>query len=636
MKQHYSLNKSRHILHSTYKLLKSKKLAHSPEAKKQLQELLEQLEKAIFEHDQETANDLAKETLAFCNRYPSSLGRKIYELTKALLFAGVVAFLVRQFWFELYEVPTGSMRPTILEQDRILVSKTTFGLHYPFGKKPFAFNPESVTRGGLVVFTVGDLPIPDADTKYFGFIPGKKRYIKRCMGRPGDLLYFYGGKIYGLDSAGKRIDFPFVDGLENLYHVPYISFEGTTSIKRIEQTTTIDFKQFNQNYGRLVFPQTSPYGQFFHNKEWHQDEPNKLKGPHTSPVSYADLLGMGNYAMVRILTEHQARTTHLLPNPGSSSKVYLEICHTANLSYPKPLLRQYENQLAPMIQPMKTLLPLRKEHLHLIRNNLTTSRFIIAQGLAYKYHPFKINTSGIAKAYAIPFPTVPDGCYEYSKGQAYQIGFGGIRYKLKSSHPLTQLDDKQVIELFNCGINFSSIYNPVNPLQAPLPNRYAFFNQGNLYIMDSPVFIKNDPTLQKFVASEKEKQEKSSDTQPYIAFVEKGLPPENFKEFFEFMHNFGIEVPKGHVLVLGDNYPMSADSREFGFVPIENLLGSPLCTFWPIGRMGRLTGVYAPTTLSGYLVSGLALTTGLCLIGYIYYQKRRRLFPEKDKKNHKD
>lgn len=635
MKQHYSLNKSRHILRSTYKLLKSKKLAHSPADKKQLQELLEQLEEAIFEHDQETASDLAQQALAFSNRYPNSFGRKTYELIKALLFAGVVAFLVRQFWFELYEVPTGSMRPTILEQDRILVSKTTFGLHCPFAKKPLAFNPESVTRGGLVVFTVGDLPIPDADTKYFGLIPGKKRYIKRCMGRPGDFLYFYGGKIYGLDDAGKRIEFPSVHGLENLYHVPYISFDGTTSSHTEGQKTIIDFKQFNQSYGRLIFPQTSMYGQFFDHKEWHQDEPNKLKDPHLSPVSYADLFGMGNYAMVRILTEHQARTSHLLPNPGSPTKVYLEICHTANLSYPKPLLRHYEHQLSPTIQPMKTLLPLRKEHLHLIRNNLTTSRFIVAQGCAYKYHQFKINTSGIAKAYAILLPKVPDGCYEYSKGEAYQIGFGEIRYKLKSSHPLTQLNDKQVIELFNCGINFSSIYNPVNPLQAPLPNRYAFFNQGNLYIMDSPVFIKNDPTLQKFVTSEKEKQEGSSETQPYIAFVDKGLPPEDFKEFVEFIHNFGIQVPKGHVLVLGDNYPMSADSREFGFVPMENLLGSPLCTFWPIGRMGRLTGVSAPTTLSGYLVSGIALATGLSLIGYVYYQKRRRLFPKKEEKNHK-
>ncbi|SPN73276.1 Signal peptidase I,signal peptidase I,signal peptidase I,Peptidase S24-like [Chlamydia serpentis] len=635
MKQYYSLNKSRHILHSTYKILKSKKLHHSPESKKKLQELLEQLEKAIFQHNQEMASELAAQALTFCKCYPTSLASKTYELTKAILFAGLVAFLVRQFWFELYEVPTGSMRPTILEQDRILVSKTTFGLHYPFGKKPLAFNPESVTRGGLVVFTVGDLPIPDADTKYFGFIPGKKRYIKRCMGRPGDILYFYGGKIYGLDYAGKRIDFPFVHGLENLYHVPYISFDGTTSINASEQTTTIDFKQMNQSCGRLTFPQTSTYGEFFYNKEWHRDEPNKLKEPHIFPVSYADLFGMGNYAMVRILTEQQARTIHLIPNPSSPTKLYLEISHTGNLSYPQPLLRQYDHQLIPSIQPMKTLLPLRKEHLHLIRKNLTTSRFIISEGLAYKYHQFKVNTSGIAKAYAIPLPKVPDGCYEYSKGEAYKISFGGIRYKLKPAHPLTQLNDKQVVDLFNCGINFSSIYNPVNPKQAPLPNRYAFFNQGNLYIMDSPVFIKNDPALQKFITSEKEKQETSLETKPYIAFIEKGLPPENFEEFKEFMQNFGIQVPQGHVLVLGDNYPMSADSREFGFVPVENLLGSPLCTFWPIGRIGRLAGVSAPTTLSGYLVSGIALATAISLMGYIYYQKRRKLFPDTDKKNPK-
>ncbi|EPP31424.1 signal peptidase I, partial [Chlamydia psittaci C1/97] len=152
--------------------------------------LLEQLEEAIFQQDQEAASQLARQAQQFSKRYPASFAKKSWELTKAILFAALAAFLIRQFWFELYEVPTGSMRPTILEQDRMIVSKTTFGLHFPFKKKPWGFRPEAVTRGGLVVFTVGDLPISNSDTKYFGFIPGKKRYIKRCMGKPGDTLYF--------------------------------------------------------------------------------------------------------------------------------------------------------------------------------------------------------------------------------------------------------------------------------------------------------------------------------------------------------------------------------------------------------------------------------------------------------------
>ncbi|EPP28443.1 peptidase S24-like family protein, partial [Chlamydia psittaci 08-2626_L3] len=150
MKDRFSLNKSRQILHSTYKLLKSKKLAQDPDSKQELHKLLEQLEEAIFQQDQEAASQLARQAQQFSKRYPASFAKKSWELTKAILFAALAAFLIRQFWFELYEVPTGSMRPTILEQDRMIVSKTTFGLHFPFKKKPWGFRPEAVTRGGLV------------------------------------------------------------------------------------------------------------------------------------------------------------------------------------------------------------------------------------------------------------------------------------------------------------------------------------------------------------------------------------------------------------------------------------------------------------------------------------------------------
>ncbi|SYX09129.1 Signal peptidase I T,signal peptidase I,signal peptidase I,Peptidase S24-like [Chlamydia poikilotherma] len=629
MRHRYSLNKSRQILHSTYKLLKSKKLSQHPDSQKELQTLLEQLEEAILQQDQQTAGQLAEQAQKFSKRYPASFAKKSWELTKAILFAAVVAFLIRQFWFELYEVPTGSMRPTILEQDRMIVSKTTFGLHFPFKKQPWGFRSEAITRGGLVVFTVGDLPIPNSDTKYFGFIPGKKRYIKRCMGKPGDTLYFYGGKIYGIDKDGGVIHFPNDFGLENLYHVPYISFDGSVEISNNDKTTAL-FKQMNQPCGKISLPQEGPYGKFFHNGSWHNDIPNTLKTPHTSPVSYSDLFGMGNYAMVRILTHKQASLCHTIPNP--IAQTYLEICHTPNVSYPTPHLQHYNNQIIPTIQPMKTLLPLRQEHIHLIRNNLNTSRFVISDGVAYKYQPFARGSEDRAKLFALPFPGVDNGCYEYSKGEAYKIGFGGMRYKLKPTHALMQLNDSQVIDLFNCGINFSSFFIPKNPKYNPLPSRYAFYNQGNLYVMDSPIFIKNDPALQKFIESEKAKQEASSEDRPYIGFIDRGPPPQDLEQFSTFIHNFGIQIPEGYVLVLGDNYPMSADSREFGFVPIENLLGSPLWIFWPLGHFGHLKNVPAPTTLPGYLVNSLALGFFVYIFGHMYYQRHRRLFPKNDKK----
>lgn len=46
-----------------------------------------------------------------------------------------------------------------------------------------------------------------------------------------------------------------------------------------------------------------------------------------------------------------------------------------------------------------------------------------------------------------------------------------------------------------------------------------------------------------------------------------------------------ITVPKGHFFVLGDNSASSQDSRYWGFVPHENLLGKAIVIYWPPQRI---------------------------------------------------
>ncbi len=45
-----------------------------------------------------------------------------------------------------------------------------------------------------------------------------------------------------------------------------------------------------------------------------------------------------------------------------------------------------------------------------------------------------------------------------------------------------------------------------------------------------------------------------------------------------------LVVTDGHYFVLGDNRPVSFDSREFGLVPAENLRGKVRARFWPLAR----------------------------------------------------
>jgi len=45
-------------------------------------------------------------------------------------------------------------------------------------------------------------------------------------------------------------------------------------------------------------------------------------------------------------------------------------------------------------------------------------------------------------------------------------------------------------------------------------------------------------------------------------------------------------VPEGHLLVLGDNRNASNDSRSFGMVPYEDIIGRAWFRYWPMQHIG--------------------------------------------------
>jgi len=77
------------------------------------------------------------------------------EYAESIVLAIFLAVLVRTFLLQAFKIPTGSMRPTLMEGDRILVDKVVYGIKIPFTRLalPAVRKPQ---RGDLVVFRSPD------------------------------------------------------------------------------------------------------------------------------------------------------------------------------------------------------------------------------------------------------------------------------------------------------------------------------------------------------------------------------------------------------------------------------------------------------------------------------------------------
>ena len=77
--------------------------------------------------------------------------------------------------------------------------------------------------------------------------------------------------------------------------------------------------------------------------------------------------------------------------------------------------------------------------------------------------------------------------------------------------------------------------------------------------------------------------------EPYLEPL-KSLSEDNFTQDFNLWDSLGVtSVPAGYYFVMGDNRPFSGDSRQFGFVPIESIVGEANFIYYPLSEFGFLT-----------------------------------------------
>jgi signal peptidase I len=140
---------------------------------------------------------------------------QILEYGKIIALSIILALLIRSFVVQAFHIPSGSMIPTFLEGDRVLVNKFSYGLRNPFNNNVW-FKIGQPQRGDVVVFKYPDNPETD--------------FVKRVIGLPGEKVEIVASRIY-------------IDG--SLVADPHAFFRLT------------ELPNLYRNYGPIVVPENS-------------------------------------------------------------------------------------------------------------------------------------------------------------------------------------------------------------------------------------------------------------------------------------------------------------------------------------------------------------------------------------------
>lgn len=128
----------------------------------------------------------------------------VVEYAKSFFPVILLVFLIRSFAAEPFKIPSGSMMPTLLAGDYILVNKYTYGLRVPLMNNVF-YEVNHPKRGDIIVFHFP--PDPKID------------YIKRIVGLPGDKIAYQNKQLTINGEVQKITDLTSYDYVKPGYNI---------------------------------------------------------------------------------------------------------------------------------------------------------------------------------------------------------------------------------------------------------------------------------------------------------------------------------------------------------------------------------------------------------------------------------
>lgn len=128
-------------------------------------------------------------------------------------------------------------------------------------------------------------------------------------------------------------------------------------------------------------------------------------------------------------------------------------------------------------------------------------------------------------------------------------------------------------------------YHPANPA-LHLVKRVIAVPKDRLRLVNKQVWINGVPSREGYVHYLNGPPEVFRDNFPRLDFLSPNINPRWYLDLPNHLDRGELVVPDGKYFVMGDNRDNSEDSRYWGFVPEENIIGRPLLVYWSLRDSG--------------------------------------------------
>ena len=127
---------------------------------------------------------------------------------------------------------------------------------------------------------------------------------------------------------------------------------------------------------------------------------------------------------------------------------------------------------------------------------------------------------------------------------------------------------------------------PVNPAQ-DFVKRVVAVPGDRLRLINKRVVINGAPVQEPYTQHIAQLRNFYRDDFPQTDSPDYGVDAKWWKEMPKLVEDRQLIIPEGNYFVMGDNRDDSQDSRYWGFVPRENIIGRPLLIYWSAGNMNN-------------------------------------------------